>query len=267
MALAVCNSIQIYYEDTAMGSNQIPVVFIHGFTLNNTMWNPQKQALRGTHRVVTYDLRGHGRSEKPVTGYGRDEEVKDLMDLLQVIKAPKAHLVGLSRGGGVAIAAAAQHPGKVASLVAFDAGYDFGRFMPEFADQRLQTMATLRAEGLKAARDYWLSLPLFAPARENEEVAAGLDSILLSYTGTHWLDDSQPNDDSLADLASSITARTLIVVGDRDLPGFQACADELAEKIPGAEKKVVAGAGHMVSMEAAEETNALLLDFLSKPAA
>ncbi|MDA1001373.1 MAG: alpha/beta fold hydrolase [bacterium] len=267
MALAVCNSIQIYYEDLGAGSSRIPVVFIHGFTLNNTMWSPQKQALRGTHRVVSYDLRGHGRSEKPATGYSRDEEVKDLMDLLNVIRAPKAHLVGLSRGGGIAIQAAAQHPEKVASLVAFDAGYDFARFMPEFLDQRLQTMATLRAEGLKAARDYWLSLPLFSPARENEDLAAQLDSILLTYTGTHWLDEGPSNDASLADMASSITARTLIVVGDRDLPGFQACADELAGKIPGAEKRVVAGAGHMTSMEAAEETNEMLLGFFSKPGA
>ena len=87
--------------------------------------------------------------------------------------------------------------------------------------------------------------------------------MILAYTGTHWLDPTPPQDPSLADAAPSITAPALILVGERDLPGFHACADELAEKIPGAEKKVIAGSGHLVSLEAPEEVTAVITEFLS----
>jgi len=82
VAQAVCNGVQISYDDNGMSTPTPPIVFIHGHGLNRSMWERQKLALRGTHRVLTYDLRGHGRSEKPPTGYGRDEEVADLVDLL-----------------------------------------------------------------------------------------------------------------------------------------------------------------------------------------
>ncbi|MEE9274494.1 MAG: alpha/beta fold hydrolase [bacterium] len=264
MALAVCSSIQISYDDTGPVSTRTPVVFLHAHSLGRSMWDHQKQAIRSTHRVVTYDLRGHGSSEKPKTGYSREEEISDLAGLLDVIKAQKAHLVGLSRGGSIALGFAAAHPERTASVVAMGAGFDYPRHIPELADQILQTMATLRAEGLRAAREYWSSIPLFAPARENEELASALEQMILAYTGTHWLDPSPPQDPSLADAAPSITAPALILVGERDLPGFHAWADELAEKIPAAEKKVIAGAGHLVSLEAPEEATAAISEFLAK---
>jgi len=263
LAQAVCNGIQISYEDTEPGSSKTPVVLIHGHGLNRSMWDQQKQALRGSRRVVTVDLRGHGRSEKPKTGYAREAEVADLKALFDIIRVRKIHLVGLSRGAGVALAFAAAHPGMVESVVALGAGHDYARHMPDFADQRLQTMATLRAEGLRAAKDYWSALPIFAPANEDEDLALRLDDILITYTGAHWLDPDPPHDPSLADIAGTIQARTLLVVGERDLPGFHACADELTEKIPGARKKVIPGAGHLLGLEAAEAVTATIEEFLS----
>ena len=263
MPLAVSNDIQISYDDTEPGSNRIPLVFIHAFTLNRAMWNPQKQVLRAANRVVTYDLRGHGRSEKPTTGYGREDEIGDLAGLLEAIRASKAHLVGLSRGGGIALAFAAANPEKTASVVAMGVGYDFARTMPEFDEQRAQTAATLRSDGLRAAREHWYNLPLFAPSRENEEVGNKVDAMLIGYTGAQWLDPVPPADPSLLDAVSAISAKTLIVVGERDLPGYHTCAEELAEKIPGAEKLTIPGAGHLVSLEAPEQANEAIANFIA----
>ncbi|MEE9255728.1 MAG: alpha/beta fold hydrolase [bacterium] len=263
MAQAVCNGIQISFDDTAIGSPKPPIVFLHAHGLNRSMWDKQRQVLRATRRVVTYDLRGHGGSEKPVTGYTREEEIKDLEGLLEVINAPKAHLVGTGRGADVALGFAAAHPEKVISLIAMSAGYDFDRHMPEFGEQRIQAMATIRAEGLRAAKEYWMSLPIYVPALENEELADRIDQIMLGYTGPHWLDADPPKDPSLADAVPAITARTRIMVGDRDLPGFQACADELAEKITGAEKQVVEGAGHLISLEAPDAVTEGIESFVS----
>lgn len=263
MPQAVCNDIQIAFDDTEFGSSKIPVVFLHAHGMNRSMWDPQRQALRASHRIITYDLRGHGGSEKPSTGYGREEEIKDLESLLDVAKTPKAHLVGLSRGACIALGFAAAHPERTASVIAMGAGFDLDRHLPDFAEQRIQTVAMLRGEGLRAAKEYWVSLPIFAPALENEEVASKIDQIMLSYTGTHWIDENPPRDSSLADVASGISARALIVVGERDLAGFLACADELVEKIPGSRKEVVREAGHLISLEAPDETTAIIDAFLS----
>ena len=261
--LVVSNNIQISYDDTEPGSNRFPVVFIHAFTFNRAMWDLQKQVLRAANRVVTYDLRGHGRSEKPITGYGRENETADLAGLLEAIRASKVHLVGLSRGGGIALAFAAAHPEKTASVVAMGVGYDFARTMPEFEEQRAQTAVTLRSEGLRAAREHWYNLPIFASSRENEEVDEKVDAMLIGYTGAQWLDPTPPADPPLLDVVSAISAKTLIVVGERDLPGYHTCADELAEKIPVAEKLTISGAGHLVNLEAPEQTNEAIANFIA----
>ncbi len=267
MPQAVCNGIQISFDDTEFGSNKTPLVFLHGHGFNRSMWDYQKQVLRGSHRIITYDLRGHGRSEKPATGYGLEEEIKDLKDLLAVEKAPKAHLIGLSRGARIALAFAAAHPNSAASVISMGAGYDIARVAPEFAEQNAQTVATIRSEGLRAAKAYRQELPIFAPAMEKEDVAARMDQLTLSYTGAHWLDENPPEDVSLADIVSSITAPTLIMVGERDLPGFQTCADELAEKIPEAEKRVVPDVGHMMNLEAPDSMTETIAAFVAKASA
>ena len=223
MTQAVCNGIQISFDDTEIGSTKTPLVFIHGHGVNRSMWDQQKQALRASHRIITYDLRGHGRSEKPVTGYAREEEVKDLKELLDVSKVSKAHLIGLSRGAGIALGFAATHPDRVASIISMGAGYDMARISPEFAEQNVQTVATIKAEGLRAAKAYRQGLPIFASAMAKEDVAERLDQLTLSYTGAHWLDENPPQDPSLAEMVSAITAPALILVGDQDLPGFQTC--------------------------------------------
>ena len=264
MAQAVCNGVQISYDDNGMKTPNPPVVFLHAHGLNRSMWDRQKLALRGEYRVVTYDLRGHGRSEKPSTGYGRDVEVADLAALLEHVGIPKAHLVGLSRGAAVALAFAAAHPERTASVIAMGAGYDFPRLMPEFADQRLQTMATLRAEGLRAAKDYWAELPIFASLAENEDAADWAEEMLLTYTGAHWLDQNPPQDPSLAGLAGRVSAPTLLMVGEKDLSGFHACADELAAKIEGVEKMVVPGVGHLMAIEDTEAVTARVSAFLAQ---
>lgn len=267
MSQAVCNGIQISFDDTEFGSTKIPLVFLHGHGFDRSMWDFQKQALRGPHRIITYDLRGHGRSEKPVTGYGLEEEIKDLKDLLDVSKTPKAHLIGLSRGGRIALGFAATHPDRVASIITMGAGYDMARHAPEFAEQNAQIVATLKSEGLRAAKTYRMGMPFFASAMAKEDVAARMDQLTLSYTGPHWLDENPPEDPSLVDMVSAITAPALIMVGDQDLSGFQACAKELSEKIPGAEEQVVPGVGHMMNLEAPETITETITAFLAKASA
>src|SRR5690349_11445569 len=92
------------------------VVLIHGFGLDRRMWAPQIGPLSGECRVVSYDCRGFGRSSRPSGPYSHAD---DLHALLERLRIPGAHLVGLSMGGRIALAYASRHPERVESLVLF----------------------------------------------------------------------------------------------------------------------------------------------------
>lgn len=79
------------------------VLLIHGWTCNRTFWTRQVQALRDRHTVVTVDLRGHGETSRPRTGYGIGSLAADLEHLVRALNVPRIALVGWSLGGMVAL--------------------------------------------------------------------------------------------------------------------------------------------------------------------
>jgi pimeloyl-ACP methyl ester carboxylesterase len=104
----------IYFESTGEGR---PVVFLHGWTMDHELWDRQVTAFAPSYRCITVDLRGHGSSSKPIGGYGYEEHVEDLHELLKVLDVRSATLVGSSMGGAIAIQLAAVHPERVAQVV------------------------------------------------------------------------------------------------------------------------------------------------------
>ncbi|MFQ5895070.1 MAG: alpha/beta fold hydrolase [Nitrospinota bacterium] len=266
MAQAVCNDIQLSYDDSNPTGYQPAVVFLHGVTLNRGMWEPQQHSLRGRFRVIAYDLRGHGRSEKPRTGYGRAEEVRDLLALLDHLRLSRAALVGLGRGASIALDFALQHPDRTRALVLMAPPVDTERFVPEMVAHWTRAVDTLRENGLRAAREFWLGLDLYAPAREKPEMARALEEMVGLYTGPHWIDPDPPSNPSLAEVAAELRRPALVLIGERDLQGFHNAADYLSEKLPQGEKRSIADAGHLVSLEAPEEVNRALGEFLAKSA-
>src|SRR5580704_17752410 len=105
MPKIVANGMTFHYQQAGEGPD---VVLIHGVTGDLSIWflcNAMTD-LAGTHRVTAYDLRGHGYSEAPPSGYTSADLSSDTIGLMDAIGAPKARLVGLSFGGVVAMHAA-----------------------------------------------------------------------------------------------------------------------------------------------------------------
>lgn len=93
------SSIKIHVDDT--GGTGRPVVLLHGWPLSGEAWKNQISALTGAgHRVVTYDRRGFGRSEKPSKGFDYDTLANDLEAVLNELELSDVTLVGFSMGGG-----------------------------------------------------------------------------------------------------------------------------------------------------------------------
>mgnify|MGYP000138548352 CR=1 FL=1 len=246
---------RLYYETVGAGA---PLVCLHGFALDSRMWADQAAALAGRFQVIGYDLRGFGRSSLPA---GPFAHVDDLSVLLDRLGLPRAHVMGLSLGGGVAIDFALAYPERVASLIAVDS--TLGGF-PWTKDWSPPGRAA-RSQGLAAARSVWLEDELFAPAMTQPAVAARLRQMAADYSGWHWLNRSpeRPLAGGPAyDRLGAIRAPALVVVGELDLPDFHRLAGHLAAHLPDVRRVVLPGVGHMSNMEAPAAFNAALLEFL-----
>jgi pimeloyl-ACP methyl ester carboxylesterase len=100
------------------------VVAVHGLTANHTCWYPLAEALGGTCRLIAYDLRGRGDSDKPKSGYSLADHAADLLGLLDHFGLPRAIVMGHSLGAGLGVWFAAHHPERVDRLVLVDGGLD-----------------------------------------------------------------------------------------------------------------------------------------------
>lgn len=249
---------QLYYEVAGEGP---PLVLVHGFSLDTRMWDDQWAVFAARHRVVRYDARGFGRSSVPVGPYTPVEDQAALLDHLGV---DRAHVLGLSRGGGIVIDFALAHPARTLSLIPVDAILH-GHAWHTFGHDLSRVWALGKEAPLDVVKETWLSLPLFAPAMERPEVAARLRVMVADYSGWHWLnrDQGRAVRPHAAERLGEIRVPTLILNGEHDLPDFHAVAERLAQGMPGARRAVLPDVGHMSNMEDPAAFNRVILDFLA----
>jgi pimeloyl-ACP methyl ester carboxylesterase len=243
--------IRIGYEDGGSGP---AVLLSHGFGATGRMWDGQRKALEGRYRVVTWDMRGHGRTESPreAEEYSAERTVGDMKGLLDRLGIERAVVGGLSLGGYMSLAFYLAHPGRVRALVICDSGPGY---RSEESRAKWNRMCEERAGELEAKG----AAALEGRSREMQEAVAehtGGRGLAMAARGMMAQKDS-----SVIDRLGSVRAPTLIVVGERD-EAFRAPADYMARKIEGARLEVIAGAGHAANLDEPENFNCVLLEFL-----
>jgi pimeloyl-ACP methyl ester carboxylesterase len=257
------NGIATFYEDSGQGP---AVVLVHGHSADLRLWDLQAPALVDAgYRVIRYDVRGHGRSTAPPTGYTWENYTLDLRDLLDGIAVARAHFVGLSMGGGIALQFALDFPQQVSSLVLVDAALPGFDYSPEFAGAIEELVTAVRAEGPRAAFErLWLTHPLFDGIRRFPERFELLRTMALGYAAADYYDDTPytPPERQAIDRLGELRAPTLVLVGELDIPDFQIIAEVLAGNIAGARLQVIADSGHVPPVERPETFNRALLEWL-----
>ena len=114
MAYCRTGEYPIYYEEAGRG---LPVVLVHGHGVDLRIWDDVVPLLSDAGlRVIRYDVRGHGRSYAPDTGYTWEAYVADLKALVSHVGLEEAAVVGFSMGGGIALSFAQNHPERTAAL-------------------------------------------------------------------------------------------------------------------------------------------------------
>ena len=111
----ITNQIELQIQDYDNVGDAI--IFLHFSGANLMMWQRVIPYFQDRYRLILVDLRGHGKSDKPTSGYHMDEMAKDVIGLMQELKVERAHIIGSSLGAEVGLSLAANFPEKVLSLV------------------------------------------------------------------------------------------------------------------------------------------------------
>jgi 3-oxoadipate enol-lactonase len=254
-----------FHTDTGSGD---ALVLIHGVGLSHAMWAAQVEALAESHRVITYDMLGHGGSSAPSPDATLGDFADQLLDLLDRLSIERATLVGFSMGALVARAFALGHPERLASLVLLN-----GVFRRE-ADQRRAVLARVAdaqskgpASNADAAIERWFSAD-YRTTHADAMVAlrqAMAANDPAAYAICYRLFATE--DDYGIDRLAEIRTPTLVATGEHDVGSTPAMTRALADAIPGARAVVVPDARHMMPVELPDAVNRLLIDHCSAEAA
>jgi pimeloyl-ACP methyl ester carboxylesterase len=236
---ADANGIRIHYAVYGEGS---PVILLHGALANADYWGHQIPALAPHHTVIVMDSRGHGRSTRDSRPYSYDLMADDVVSLMDVLRVPRAHVVGWSDGGTIGLNLAIRHPDRVGRIFAYAAtantsGTKFGAFMNP----------AILAFFKRAGHEYK------AYSTTPKEYGSFFGQIVKMLA-------NQPN---LSDAnLKTIVAPVLVVHGDHDETIKREHAQYIASTIPGAELLILSNVSHFAFLQDPELFNDAVLRFL-----
>jgi pimeloyl-ACP methyl ester carboxylesterase len=256
------NGVSIAYEDQGTGP---PIVFLHAFPLNRTMWTPQTALLNRRFRTIVIDLRGLGESDAPFWRYSMEQYARDVKDVLALLHIEKALFVGLSLGGYLEFALYRLYPELMRGLVLADTRAEADK--PEQIQWRFNLAQRTAAQGPSAVIAEMLP-KLLAPARYDRDpdlvgkvramlAAAPVPGIVGALTAIAERPDS-------TDLLQTIAVPALVIVGSDDVLTTTADAERMVKGITGAEMVVIPDAGHLSNLEQPDRFTAAVEGFAQK---
>ena len=236
------NSGNINYEIKGEGD---PIVLIHGFGLDSRIWNAQVQELSRTNKVVTYDMRGFGKSSIPSKKYSHSEDLHELLKSLNISEAP---IVGHSFGGEVAVDYALKYPNEVNSLLLFSPSLS-GVKGDSFEWKALIELG--RSGDIEGIRKRMLENPAFKDIKEDSAQSKLIEEMIQDYTGFHFVHrDPREYTDSSGKLRL-LTCPVEVVIGENDKKIQKEIAEKYKKEL-GVEAKVIPNCGHMALLENSE---------------
>jgi len=261
MARVAISEGEIEYQESGTG---YPLIFVSGLGGVGRYWEPQLSAFSARYRVVTYDQRGTGGSDKKQRSFSVDQMAREVVGLMDALGIAKAHIVGLSTGGAIGQTLAIEYPQRLSRLIMVSTWTHCDPWFRRLFEAR-HAMYREAGSALHAMfHPLWLYPPDYVNAHDAEidderrkavagappvEVSIGRIEAIMAF-------------DRRADL-HRIKTPTLIIAADNDYITPPYYAEALGKAIPGAKLVVMKGGGHSVSKTRPEEFNRLALDFLA----
>lgn len=253
------NGIKIDCRDEGDG---LPVIFVHAFPLNQTMWDDQVASLRETCRTITLDLRGFGRSGFASSPSSIEQMASDVRGLMRALGIDRAVLVGLSMGGYISLAFYRNYSECVRALVLADTRASADT--EEARERRIKSAEKAEREGSRAIADDVVPMllgrstlsarpDLIARTREMIESSspAGIAAAQRAMAARR---------DS-TDLLGAMNIPVLVIVGSEDSLTPPAEVETMHKAIRGSRLQVIEGAGHLSNLEQPHQFDAVLSEF------
>ena len=266
MAIAEVNGQRLYYEVQGEGE---PLLCVAGLTCDTLVWIPQVQAFAAAHRTVIFDNRDAGQSSMADGEYEIADMARDALALADHLELDTFHLLGVSMGGAIAQEIALQAPDRIRSLtlaVTFPAGSAYARRLAEVWSARLKEISyeqhvdeLMLLNHSESFYDHPEMVEFIRTAMLNNPHPQPPEAFArqIAACGRH----------EARDQLGSLTMPTHVIGGEHDILVPVWKSREIAELVPGSKLTILPGAPHGLSIERAEEFNALVLDFIRETAA
>jgi pimeloyl-ACP methyl ester carboxylesterase len=256
---APVNGITIAYSDQGTG---LPIVFLHAFPLNRTMWATQEKALSSQFRIITIDLRGHGESDAPLWRYTLEQSADDVRALLDHLGIQLALFVGLSMGGYIMFAFYRKYAARVKGLILADTKAQADT--AEGKEARFLMAQIAYNKGPAAVAEIMIP-KLLSPTtiQTNPDLVRQVRALIegnqiCGIAGDLMAMAERP--DSVP-LLSQITCPTQIIVGELDQATPPSDAKLMKEQIPLARLTIIPNAAHLANLEQPQAFNQIVSAF------
>jgi pimeloyl-ACP methyl ester carboxylesterase len=258
------NGAQLYYEVKGAGQS---LLLLHAGVADCRMWDAQFEAFSKAYQVIRFDLRGFGRSNMPSGSFANVEDVRALLDFLQL---KRVTLLGISFGGLIALDFTLAYPEYVEALVlgapSVSGASPSARIRQFWEEEEM----ALESGDIEGATELNLRLWVDGPQRTADQVSPAVRErvreMQMAIFKKEIADDieeialSPPAIGRLGEVAIPVQ----VLIGDLDLAEKRTVADRLVSEITGSRMAVIPGAAHMFNMEKPELFNQRVLDFLSE---
>jgi 3-oxoadipate enol-lactonase len=258
---AIVNNFSFSFDD--IGEGNVPVIFLHGFPFDKTMWQSQLDALGSSHRVIAYDIRGFGRSKDEISPLSIDMFADDLIAFMNELSIDKAIICGLSMGGYIALNALKRSPERFDGLILCDTQCIADT--PEVKKKRIKTVDEIKAKGVHDFNEKFIKSVFHKDSLTGKtEVVEELRKVVFA---------NSPHIIAQGLLALAARSETCSGLSDIHIPTLIICGreDELTplvrsefmnKNIKGSALRVIDKAGHVSNLEQPNEFNKHLADFL-----
>jgi len=258
------DGVRLHYSEMGRRSRP-PVLMIQGLGADKHLWDLQRIALAPWYHTIALDNRGAGRSDKPYGAYSLEQMADDAAAVLDAAGVEQAHVIGASMGGAIAQLMTLRHGERIRSLILACTACHHHPWRKELLSEWAETARSkgMGAVASEAAR--WMIGP-----RSFRRLSPGvglLGPLALSrppHAFAGQIDAILAVDDEVRSRLGEVTVPSLVMVGNQDILTPRGDAEELAERIPGAELVVISGAAHGFMIEHATTFNKVILEFLGR---
>jgi pimeloyl-ACP methyl ester carboxylesterase len=269
MAMVTVNGVRLCYE--RHGTAEVPLVMVHGSWLARRNWDSMVPHLAESLRVITYDRRGHGESERPSGQGSIREDVADLAALIEQLELAPAWVAGQSFGGAITLRLAGERPDLLRGIIAHEPGLfalvaddpAVAPMLEGFAKMNAAVMERIASGDHAGAAEQFIEEGL-GPGLW-AQFPPEMRQMIIEHAPT-YLDEARDPDQFAFDLEwiRGFSRPALLTQGEQSAPVFPPVIRKLAEVMPYAEVRTFAGAGHPIQTEQPKAYAEAITEFVRK---